>query len=129
MAAVGTDKSRSGLKVCVVGSGTRFVSGISYYTYFLACALKQRYEELVNRYVTDQEAAGYFQRADVVALPYLRSSASGPLAITQACGHALGASHLAGCGAVVCGQLRRRGAARRTGCRDDETEARSCPWP
>ncbi len=30
------------LKVCVVGSGTRFVSGISYYTYFLACALKAR---------------------------------------------------------------------------------------
>lgn len=42
--------------------------------------------ELVNRYVTDQEAASYFGRADVVALPYLRSSASGPLAITQACG-------------------------------------------
>jgi glycosyltransferase involved in cell wall biosynthesis len=42
--------------------------------------------ELVNRYVTDQEAAGYFQRADVVALPYRRSSASGPLAIAQACG-------------------------------------------
>lgn len=42
--------------------------------------------ELVNRYVTDQEAAGYFQRADVVALPYLRSSASGPLAIAQAYG-------------------------------------------
>ena len=42
--------------------------------------------EMVNRYVTDQEAAGYFQRADVVALPYLRSSASGPLAIAQACG-------------------------------------------
>ena len=42
--------------------------------------------ELVNRYVTDQEAAGYFRRADVVALPYLRSSASGPLAIAQAWG-------------------------------------------
>ncbi len=42
--------------------------------------------ELVNRYVTDREAAGYFQRADIVALPYLRSSASGPLAIAQACG-------------------------------------------
>ena len=44
MAAVGKDALRSGLKVCVVGSGTRFVSGISYYTYFLACALKQRYD-------------------------------------------------------------------------------------
>lgn len=43
-AALGTDEPRSGLKVCVVGSGTRFVSGISYYTYFLACALKQRYD-------------------------------------------------------------------------------------
>jgi glycosyltransferase involved in cell wall biosynthesis len=42
--------------------------------------------ELANRYVTDQEAARYFRRADVVALPYLRSSASGPLAIAQACG-------------------------------------------
>ena len=42
--------------------------------------------ELVNRYVTDQEAAGYFRRADVVALPYLRSSASGPLTIAQAYG-------------------------------------------
>jgi len=41
MAAAGTDEPRSALKVCVVGSGTRFVSGISYYTYFLACALKQ----------------------------------------------------------------------------------------
>jgi len=42
--------------------------------------------ELVNRYVTDQEAADFFRRADIVALPYLRSSASGPLAIAQACG-------------------------------------------
>jgi glycosyltransferase involved in cell wall biosynthesis len=42
--------------------------------------------ELVNRYVTDEEAAGYFRCADVVALPYLRSSASGPLAIAQSCG-------------------------------------------
>jgi len=42
--ADGTDEPRSGLKVCVVGSGTKFVSGISYYTYFLASALKQRYD-------------------------------------------------------------------------------------
>lgn len=42
--------------------------------------------ELVNRYVTDDEAAGFFGRADIVALPYLRSSASGPLAIAQAFG-------------------------------------------
>ena len=42
--------------------------------------------ELVNRYVTDEEAAHYFEQADIVALPYLRSSASGPLAIAQAYG-------------------------------------------
>jgi glycosyltransferase involved in cell wall biosynthesis len=42
--------------------------------------------ELVNRYVTDDEAAGFFRLADIVALPYLRSSASGPLAIAQAFG-------------------------------------------
>ena len=42
--------------------------------------------ELVAGYVTDEEVAGFFKRADVVALPYLRSSASGPLAIAEACG-------------------------------------------
>ena len=44
MAAVDTDVPRSRLKVRVVGWGTRFVSGISYYTYFLAYALKQSYD-------------------------------------------------------------------------------------
>ena len=33
----------------------------------------------VNRYVRDDEADGYFRGADVVALPYRRSSQSGPL--------------------------------------------------
>ncbi|MGD0394217.1 MAG: glycosyltransferase family 4 protein [Acidimicrobiales bacterium] len=33
----------------------------------------------VNRYVTDAEATTLFSEADVVVLPYLRSSASGPL--------------------------------------------------
>ena len=33
----------------------------------------------VNRYVTDAEATTFFSEADVVVLPYLRSSASGPL--------------------------------------------------
>jgi glycosyltransferase involved in cell wall biosynthesis len=58
--------------------------------------------ELVNRYVTDQEAAGYFRRADVVALPYLRSSASGTLAIAQAYGLL-----------VVMTDVRRAGGSRR----------------
>lgn len=40
----------------------------------------------VNRYVTDEEAAGYFAGADVVVLPYHRSSSSGPLQIAMAAG-------------------------------------------
>jgi hypothetical protein len=44
MAAVGTDETKSGLKMCVVGLGTRFVSGIGYYTYFLAFALARYFQ-------------------------------------------------------------------------------------
>jgi glycosyltransferase involved in cell wall biosynthesis len=33
-----------GLRVCVVGSGTRFVSGISYYTYYLSDALHETFD-------------------------------------------------------------------------------------
>lgn len=40
----------------------------------------------VNRYVHDDEVAGFFQDADVVVLPYHRSSASGPLQIAMSCG-------------------------------------------
>lgn len=39
--------------------------------------------EVVDRYVTDEEVPSFFARADVVALPYLVSSASGPLALTM----------------------------------------------
>ena len=39
--------------------------------------------EFVNRYVGDDEVAGFFSRVDVVALPYLRSSASGPLHLSM----------------------------------------------
>jgi glycosyltransferase involved in cell wall biosynthesis len=41
---------------------------------------------LVNRYVHDDEVAGFFAAADAVALPYTRSSASGPLHIAMAAG-------------------------------------------
>lgn len=41
---------------------------------------------LVNRYVSDDEATGYFAEADAVVLPYLRSSASGPLHIAMSNG-------------------------------------------
>jgi glycosyltransferase involved in cell wall biosynthesis len=40
----------------------------------------------VNRYVTDAEASEEFARADIVVLPYHRSSASGPLQIAMANG-------------------------------------------
>jgi Glycosyltransferase len=38
---------------------------------------------LVNRYVSDAEASRWFAGTDVVALPYRRSSASGPLHLTM----------------------------------------------
>lgn len=41
---------------------------------------------LVNRYVSDAEASEWFAGADVVALPYRRSSASGPLHLTMDAG-------------------------------------------
>ncbi|HEY4451298.1 MAG TPA: glycosyltransferase [Solirubrobacteraceae bacterium] len=41
---------------------------------------------LVNRYVSDAEASGWFAGADIVALPYRRSSASGPLHLTMDAG-------------------------------------------
>lgn len=40
----------------------------------------------VNTYVTDAEAATAFARSDAVVLPYLRSSASGPLHMAMSCG-------------------------------------------
>lgn len=41
---------------------------------------------LVDRYVHDDEVASYFAMADAVVLPYLRSSASGPLHIAMSAG-------------------------------------------
>ena len=41
---------------------------------------------LVNRYVTDAEVDRFFAEADVVVLPYRRSSASGPLHIAMSHG-------------------------------------------
>jgi glycosyltransferase involved in cell wall biosynthesis len=50
----------------------------------------------VNRYVTDEEAAGYFAGADIVVLPYHRSSSSGPLQIAMASGLPLVATRVGG---------------------------------
>lgn len=41
---------------------------------------------LVNRYVTDEKVRSYFEQADMVVLPYLRASASGPLHLAMAAG-------------------------------------------
>lgn len=41
---------------------------------------------VVNRYVHDNEVGGFFAGADAVALPYRRSSGSGPLHITMSVG-------------------------------------------
>jgi glycosyltransferase involved in cell wall biosynthesis len=41
---------------------------------------------VVNRYVSDAEVAGFFAAADAVALPYRRSSSSGPLHIAMSAG-------------------------------------------
>jgi len=42
--------------------------------------------EFVNRYVADDEVAGFFAQADAVVLAYHRSSASGPLHVAMAHG-------------------------------------------
>jgi glycosyltransferase involved in cell wall biosynthesis len=50
---------------------------------------RSRYRQritFVNRYVPDAEVAAFFNGADVVVLPYLRSSASGPLHIAMSQG-------------------------------------------
>jgi glycosyltransferase involved in cell wall biosynthesis len=50
---------------------------------------RSRYRErisFVNRYVTDDEAAEFFAAADVVVLPYHRSSSSGPLNLAMGLG-------------------------------------------
>ncbi|WP_082753649.1 glycosyltransferase family 4 protein [Mycobacterium sp. NAZ190054] len=41
---------------------------------------------IVDRYVADDEVPGFFAAADLVVLPYRRSSASGPLHIAMSCG-------------------------------------------
>ncbi|ANI38520.1 glycosyltransferase family 4 protein [Mycolicibacterium vaccae] len=41
---------------------------------------------IVDRYVADHEVPGFFATADLVVLPYRRSSASGPLHIAMSCG-------------------------------------------
>ena len=53
----------------------------------LAAASRHRDRiSFVNRYVDDEEADGFFRGADVVVLPYHRSSQSGPLHVAMSMG-------------------------------------------
>lgn len=52
--------------------------------------------ELVGRYVSDEEASGYFQRADAVVMPYLRASGSGVLGLAYSYGKPVIASRIPG---------------------------------
>jgi glycosyltransferase involved in cell wall biosynthesis len=52
----------------------------------LAAALPSDRLTVVDRYVADEEVPGFFAAADVVVLPYRRSSASGPMHIAMSCG-------------------------------------------
>lgn len=56
---------------------------------------------LVNRFVNDDEVAGYFAGADAVVLPYLRSSASGPAHIAMSSGLPLIVTAVGGLPAAV----------------------------
>lgn len=51
---------------------------------------------LVNRYVSDAEAAGWHAGADLVVLPYRRSSASGPLHVAMDAGLPVVVSNVGG---------------------------------
>lgn len=57
--------------------------------------------ETVPRYVRDEEIPEFFGRADVVALPYLESSASGPLHLTMAAGLPVVTTSVGGLGFAV----------------------------
>ena len=57
--------------------------------------------ETVPRYVRDEEIPEFFGRADVVALPYLESSASGPLHLTMAAGLPVVVTSVGGLGYAV----------------------------
>jgi glycosyltransferase involved in cell wall biosynthesis len=87
-----TSGEEAGLRICVVGSGTRFISGISYYTYYLSGALQQTFDvsvilmrrllprrfypgrERVGAHITDIETSNIvptFDGVDWFAVPSL----------------------------------------------------------
>jgi glycosyltransferase involved in cell wall biosynthesis len=60
---------------------------------------------VVNRYVSDEEAIRHFGRTDVLVLPYLRSSASGPLHIAMSNGLPVIVSEVGGLAEAARGYL------------------------
>ncbi|HEX4115445.1 MAG TPA: glycosyltransferase [Solirubrobacteraceae bacterium] len=58
---------------------------------------------LVNHYVSDAEVSRWFAGADIVALPYRRSSASGPLHLTMDAGLPVVVTDVGGLTEAVCG--------------------------
>lgn len=56
---------------------------------------------VVNRYVTDEELSGFVAAADVVVLPYRRSSSSGPLHIAMSAGRAVVVTDVGGIAEAV----------------------------
>ncbi len=65
---------------------------------------RSRYREritFVNRYVRDEELAGYLAGADAVVLPYHRSSMSGPLQVAMGVGLPVVATAVGGLGEAV----------------------------
>lgn len=69
----------------------------------LATCRKKDRVHVINRYVTDAEARDAFATADVVVLPYLRSSSSGPLHMAMAAGLPVVVSDVGGLAESVSG--------------------------
>ncbi|WP_223884141.1 glycosyltransferase [Micromonospora craniellae] len=72
----------------------------------LRAAAASRYADritIVNRYVSDAEVARFFAAADAVALPYRRSSSSGPLHIAMSSGLPVIVSEVGGLGEATDG--------------------------
>ena len=72
----------------------------------LRAAAASRYADritVVNRYVSDAEVDGFFAAADAVALPYRRSSSSGPLHIAMSAGLPVIVSDVGGLGEAADG--------------------------
>ena len=57
--------------------------------------------EIVDRYVTEEETAGYFSRADVVVLPYRSASSSGVIPLAYGYGKPVIATRVGGLPEVV----------------------------